>query len=434
MNIKIENIGKIKSANIKFDGLTVIAGENDTGKSTVGKLLFAIIKALSKYENKIIEKKEKLIYKKIKDLYQNIIRYDLGIFLDTFQSLFFPNIFYNELKQIIKEKDFFKLDKTLDKRSSFLINFFKIYVENGGVLIDLIIELEDIKEKILNQEDKKILIWKSLTQILYSEFYFEISPKNNNEKSLINLENLKKNILEIEIEENKIIDLKVDDNLFLFDDATFVETPLFMQMYDLIKRANILFDKQEYENSSRVSLHIKDLINKLEKASNFIDFGDENELLNNISEIIEGKFKFDYDNNDFIFSKKGKRIKTINTASGIKSFGIIQLLLQAEILDNNNLLIIDEPENHLHPEWQVKYAKIIIKLVENGIPVILSSHSPYMIQALKHFSDKSKISKRTNFYFAENKEDGSEIIDVTNNLNIIFQKLAEPLNKLIWKQ
>jgi len=40
MELQLKNIGMIKEANVKIDGLTVIAGENDTGKSTVGKALF----------------------------------------------------------------------------------------------------------------------------------------------------------------------------------------------------------------------------------------------------------------------------------------------------------------------------------------------------------------------------------------------------------
>ena len=41
MRIKLTNIGMLESADVKLDGLTVIAGENDTGKSTLGKTLFA---------------------------------------------------------------------------------------------------------------------------------------------------------------------------------------------------------------------------------------------------------------------------------------------------------------------------------------------------------------------------------------------------------
>ena len=42
MQLSLENIGKIRQASIELNGLTIIAGKNDTGKSTVGKALFAM--------------------------------------------------------------------------------------------------------------------------------------------------------------------------------------------------------------------------------------------------------------------------------------------------------------------------------------------------------------------------------------------------------
>ena len=47
MELNIENFAKIKEANIIIDGITVIAGENNTGKSTVGKILFSIFNSLT---------------------------------------------------------------------------------------------------------------------------------------------------------------------------------------------------------------------------------------------------------------------------------------------------------------------------------------------------------------------------------------------------
>ncbi len=58
MKIELENIGMLKKATVKIDGLTVIAGENDTGKSTVGKIIFSIIKAISRYEEEFQESRE----------------------------------------------------------------------------------------------------------------------------------------------------------------------------------------------------------------------------------------------------------------------------------------------------------------------------------------------------------------------------------------
>lgn len=46
MNLKLKNIGIIEKADIKLNGLTVIAGKNDSGKSTVGKVLYSCIKTI----------------------------------------------------------------------------------------------------------------------------------------------------------------------------------------------------------------------------------------------------------------------------------------------------------------------------------------------------------------------------------------------------
>ena len=157
---------------------------------------------------------------------------------------------------------------------------------------------------------------------------------------------------------------------------------------------------------------------------------------------IRDRFKYDGTKGDFLFSKKNNEgksfsIRATNVASGIKSFGIIQLLYQAEILDKNSLLIIDEPETHLHPKWQIEYAKILVALVKKGIPILIASHSPYIIQALKVFSEDLNENKRSsnkvNFYLSTVGEDGmSTISNVNDNMNLLFSKLSQPLQNLVW--
>lgn len=46
MKLKLKNIGKIESANIDIEGITVIAGLNCTGKSTINHALFAALQSL----------------------------------------------------------------------------------------------------------------------------------------------------------------------------------------------------------------------------------------------------------------------------------------------------------------------------------------------------------------------------------------------------
>jgi predicted ATPase len=50
--LRIKGIGKILDSQIKMDGITVIAGENNTGKSIFGKALYCIFNAFCNAEKK----------------------------------------------------------------------------------------------------------------------------------------------------------------------------------------------------------------------------------------------------------------------------------------------------------------------------------------------------------------------------------------------
>ena len=68
MELKIQNVNKIKFADIKLNGLTVIVGENDSGKSTVGRVLFSVVKSLVNTKVNNVRKQEKQLEKQTKKL------------------------------------------------------------------------------------------------------------------------------------------------------------------------------------------------------------------------------------------------------------------------------------------------------------------------------------------------------------------------------
>ena len=53
MKLKLKNVGKIERAEIELQGITVIAGENNTGKSTIGKVLFCIFDSFYRINEQI---------------------------------------------------------------------------------------------------------------------------------------------------------------------------------------------------------------------------------------------------------------------------------------------------------------------------------------------------------------------------------------------
>jgi predicted ATPase len=75
MDINLRNIGMIKSGNINLNGLVVLAGENDTGKSTVGKLLFSIIRTFGKYEEEFEEDRDDSLEEKVRLIYFELRKY-----------------------------------------------------------------------------------------------------------------------------------------------------------------------------------------------------------------------------------------------------------------------------------------------------------------------------------------------------------------------
>jgi len=430
--------------------LTVIAGVNDTGKSTVGKIMFSIVKAMSRYEQDFNENKEQIVFENIEKLYFLLRRLIDFSKYEILKDEFYPRRFFNQVQTFlnINQHSLFSYDEDQNDEQinsffTYKIGFLERYIEDENDLKRFIKVLIDIKSQILKKEEKEDRIKRALKKVLHSEFFSEITTKGSSKKAKVIYSAGNNRILELKIEKNEIESLELNDEL-TFKDVVFIETPLLLQLYGLIQTSDVFFEDNIDNNLSRtiskVSLHTKDLISKIENAkySNRLYENDfkSSGLLKDISKIIEGGFFFDKEGKELFFkSNKGNieyNIRPSNTASGIKSFGIIQLLLQADILNDKSLLIIDEPENHLHPQWQIEYAKMIIELVKNDISIMITSHSPYIIQALKFFGEKSGVESKTNYYLANNVENQSEFKDVSDNINVIFRKLAEPLQDLVW--
>lgn len=413
MKLVLENIGLLKKAEINLNHLTVIAGENDNGKSTVGKVIFCVIKAMSRYKEDLQESKEYKITEKLNELFflfRRILSNDapsnidlirqFQLLLNSNKSLFFLQSFEDLVKQLKSQTHGFEPEE--------IIKFEKLSQE-----IKLIID---------TPENKIQSIESALNKAFSAEFDQSIL-QNNKKTGLIQIYENELMLFELEVHGNNKIKLIKEPEPIEINDVTFIESPLVLSFHDLLIRSQSGFDMNK-RGTNRLgipytTLHTKDLFDKL-KERNILDINDFG-VDQFVKKIIEGDINYHNDRRDFIFKRNQEEISIKNTASGIKSFGLLQLLAKNGFIHKNAMLVFDEPENHLHPKWQLKFAELLVRLAGKGIFILVSSHSPYMIEALKRYSELSELEIEPRFYLAKDK-----VIENKNRLAEIFDALSEP--------
>ena len=176
--------------------------------------------------------------------------------------------------------------------------------------------------------------------------------------------------------------------------------------------------------------HVKSLEAALE--INGSDDRDDLEVEKLIKEILGGEIK--KENGELFFVKEnGFKSHMKNTSSGVKQVAIIQTLLNNNELEPNSFLIMDEPEVNLHPEWQIKFAKILVLLVkELDLSIYIASHSPFFIEAIELYSQYYDLIDDSYFYLTQKAEGYQyDIVSVdSNNLEEIYRNLGQPYDIL----
>lgn len=108
MKLKLKNIGKLTEAEINIDGITVIAGKNNTGKSTVGKSLYCIFSSMYDVNNKIAKDRRGYIRREIERLFiKNSFAARPLLLIDNY------NEFINDIINNIIEHNFKKAEEDI---------------------------------------------------------------------------------------------------------------------------------------------------------------------------------------------------------------------------------------------------------------------------------------------------------------------------------
>ena len=364
MIFEVENLGNINHAKIDLSkNLILFTGQNNTGKTYLSYSIYGLGRAFAVEPNAYLQKELLTLFEKRE------IEIDL---LRVFESLYFSKITIDEYKSdlvsVFGENDLKFFEKTK-------VNF---YWKDKESLVD------DIK---------RIQRHGSLSNYLSGQgFLSKIRYIKPVDSTALNVKSNNNGLTGNPME--------WDSETLEFFMQLILNTPLIIHKFTFIPAERIgimMFSKDVFSNRFTQSnspnpipvVQYSQAIQNALQAQQYIAEISKNpmgvfaDLANELEEkIIGGKIEVSPDGEVFL-SVKNKRIKMQLAGSAVKSLSSLVLYLRFQATENTSL-IIDEPEINLHPDNQRVVARILAKMVNRGIKVIVSTHSDYIIRELNH--------------------------------------------------
>ena len=376
MKIHLKNLGILKQAEFELGDITIICGENNTGKTYAAYALFGFLDTWRQNINLV--KSAQVSEKAIKNLLNDgVTQIDLIERIQNIDSVLkeicdrytrrlsrlfaaSEDLFRNSRFQIFLNTD--TLSETL-KSMSFKIKagsrnrpFFSISTVGKSAQLEISL-LGEKQEVNISDSHVKRLINHTVNEIVFEKFFPDayIASTERTGAAIFRKElDFARNRL---LKEMSRADDDVDPRDLLFKSY---------QDYALPVECNVDFTR------------------KLEKHVKHKSFLEEKhpELLAKFADIIGGAYNVDR-NGELRFLPKGKRLRLTmgESSSSVRSMLDIGFYLRhaAEVGD---LLIIDEPELNLHPENQRRIARLFASLANLGVKILITTHSDYIVKEL----------------------------------------------------
>ncbi len=430
IRIKTENFRAISNADIIINGITVVAGENGCGKSTLSKLLYYLFKTASNYDS--------LVNKEFRPKLRDIERF-LEILVSDINSLSRKRNIREEFAELwdLKKDSELLNENQMEKWVSFVRKIENNYYSQPSLFKDnkelnprMNTRLKFIVRDLINEKeiniDNNTIPFKKIIELIQERFNDAFQKIKSRPTSLF-LTALKNVFSEGELPEKfevfefeeEIVSINKQSLSIPYSvqNVIYIDTPMMLGVED---------SQIEYWEDLNELLHKKGQP-AMSKLSQTIS----NEIINGDVSLDDNTLLY---TNDFSFKRSdGSIFNLLDCATGIKSFAILQLLLKNGSLTDKTLLIIDEPESHLHPQWIIEYARLIVLLnKEIGIKFFIASHNPDMVSAIKYISKKENVEKDLNFYLAE-KSNNNFLYDykhLETNIEPIFESFNIALDRI----
>jgi len=427
LKVTIQHLGAIQQAEIDLKPLTVLIGPNNTGKTWMAYTLGGIFgrRGWSEYVEAYVEGKLSEKYPTLDSAIETVLKdgsakIDLVTFAEQYGEQYFQNVasyapqwmpdfmstqfaVFDKLKVSIdlmgSKAAFVKCVKQSTVRSSIARGLFTLSKKRGDPV--LYAYTSDEKEDSTSQEEQETLLEeipaeaiklhlvRNVTRVLHQALYANtvmfptertglvtgrLRPHPRADTLSILSENAQK-VVEALAQALKQLDLsRADLEEFISSGAKNAIGSVGDFLNTLGKIFNIgSKDLERRERSGRANSQIHkyiDLARILEQK------------------ILAGGISLSTPEpdpqRDILFHPlKNVKLEIPIASSMVKELSLLVLYLHY-LARPDELLIIDEPEMNLHPEAQVKMIEFLAMLVNAGLKVLITTHSPYLLDHLSN--------------------------------------------------
>lgn len=369
MNLSVENLGPIRFGELSVSDLTIITGENNSGKTYLTHVLYAYLVSFA-HEFQVLdndyeiskETEWEIDLDNLSATLPRRLQEHLASFLDTLPSvlcapdarfektafLASPSIL-NYFDRAFKGGHVHRTPNDYQYRWYFEklkgSNIVRVFLDNPGGYPDC----RPISRHVLNRY---------LMQLYFGNVYpFIVSTERTGIATFQSELNLTRNRTLHGVEANG--------------------PRLFEELEDIVKNT--------YTLPTRHNIEMMDALDLFAGGRSFLTTGHADVLLA-LDDLLGGKLSKRRGVNALSFQPNLNpklQLSIAESSSSVRSLLLLSFFLTS-FAQRDSLIIIDEPELNLHPKNQRKLARLIVRLCNAGLRVFMTTHSDYMIREISN--------------------------------------------------